>query len=116
MSKSIAPKDALTDFIILSNAIAQQIDRCELRIIQAKKMLAISKPVLFDLNITGIMGEKVSLQGVPFDQLDESLEQMLRTVLLEKILEHATAMRLSAVMRLNEVRAQIKILRSGSDS
>jgi len=50
--------------------------------IQTKKMLAISHPVLFDLNFTGIMGERVSLQGVPFDQLSEPLQELLRIELL----------------------------------
>ena len=116
MSKSIASKDALTDFIILSNVVTQQIERCETRMIQTKKMLAISHPVLFDLNFTGIMGERVSLQGVPFDQLSEPLQELLRIELLEKIKEHTMAMRMSAIMRLEEIKQQIKILRSGCES
>jgi len=104
-----------TDFIILSNVVTQQIERCETRMIQTKKMLAISHPVLLISIYRQSWREPRFSAGSTFDQLSEPLQELLRIEIAGKDKGAYNAMRMSAIMRLEEIKQQIKILRSGCD-
>jgi len=103
--------DALTDLIILSKALSAQIERCEERIEKLYQLTACSYPILFDIGFTGILGEKVVLQSIPFDQLSFTLREMLRQELWQHLLDTTEAIRIKAARQLDEVRNQISILR-----
>jgi hypothetical protein len=104
--------DELTDSIILSNALVQQIERYENRKTAAQTMLLCSKPVLFEIGFTGIMGERVAMRGISFDQLSDKLQEMLRTELINYIAISSEAKKLSWSVQLQAVRNRISSLRS----
>jgi len=112
MSKSIASKDALTDYYSLKGNSLNQIERCETEWSRQKKCWQNRPSCFIWSQFYRHHGERVSLQGVTFDHYPNPLQELLRMNCWKDkgaYKGHANV----RYMRLEEIKQQIKILRSG---